>query len=192
MGRNIFLTKLYGLFSFTCASCFVFHSTKRFGGGLRNLKKKKKSDQGVWGEDFGTESREWWRRLHPPPLPANRIPTRQIYGRRAQVGASQIKCYFTCAIYFVGDAINHFHWGRRWGGGREKIHRCHLRRLLPPQITAAFHPPCGPPGMCVTDECCCQKLMSSVNVTMKAISLKYEPVLHDQNILSERLQIFQL
>lgn len=89
-------------------------------GRFKKLKKKKKSDQGVWGEDFGTESREWWRRLHPPPLPANRIPTRQIYGRRAQVGASQIKCYFTCAIYFVGDAINHFHWGRRWGGGREK------------------------------------------------------------------------
>lgn len=103
------------MFPFTCKSYFIFHRTKRDFGEVWV-----KSDQGVWGEDFGTGSREWWRRLHPPPLAANRIPTRLIYDRRAQVGASQIKCYFTCAIYFVGDAINHFSSREKGRGGERK------------------------------------------------------------------------
>lgn len=57
-----------------------------------------------------------------------------------------------------------FHRGRRGGEGRKKKSRCHLRRLPSPQITAAFHSPYGPPGICVTDECCCQTLMSSANI----------------------------
>lgn len=68
--------------------------------------------------------RERWRRLHPPPpsppLPlaaaaaaAEKLipPTRQIYDHQAQVGPSQIKCCFTCAIYFDGHGIHHFHRG---------------------------------------------------------------------------------
>lgn len=123
-----------GFFLFPCQWDFRIGWYKdRFLGAL---KKKQKSGFLRWGLWL------WWRRLHPPPLPASRIPTRQIYDHRAQVGPWQIICYFTCAIYFVGNAINHFHRGRK------KRVRCLLRRLPLPQITAAFHSPSRPPGCC--------------------------------------------
>lgn len=149
----------------------------------------------VTGADFGTGSREWWRRLHPPPPPppptppaaaAQRIPTRRIYDRRAQVGASQIKCPLFSLHHvryllwgwrhksFLSRVGEKEEEGGRWWGVGITLTRARTATIRERLLrSTANHSRCvsctarRPPGMCVTDGCCCQWPVSSANMTVR-------------------------